>query len=141
MKATNKVIEKYIVHNPSIKAQPKELNILRIHLLPEYTKVDFGYIAKNHFIRGGWVQIYENTFIRDCNNGTKYSFIKADNIGVAPHKHYFTSNFVYLYYSLYFEPIPVDTAKIDIIENEETNKRFFNFYEIELDLNKLEKIL
>ena len=141
MKPKNKIIEKYIVHNPTIKAQPNELNILRIHLLPEYTKVDFGYLAKNHFIRGGWVQIYENTFIRSCTDGTKYSFLKADNIGVAPQKHYFTSNFDYLYYSLYFEPIPLGTPKIDIIENEETNKRFFNFFEIDLDVNKLEKIL
>ena len=133
MKTDKKSAEKYIIHNPKSKKRSDKLNILRIHILPEFTKVDFGYVAKNHYDSGGWVQIYENTFIRDFKTGKKYSFIKAENISIAPEKKHFNSHLDYLYYSLYFEPIPADTKTIDIIENEEDDNRFFNFYKVRLD--------
>lgn len=137
MKAGKNIPKKIIVHDPKCKKQADKLRILRIQILPEHTKVDFGYLAMNHYIRGGWVQIYENTFIRDCKTGKDYKFIKADNIPMAPQKHFFTSNFDHLYYSLYFEPIPADAEKIDIIERENDDSTFFNFYRV--DLGKAEK--
>ena len=126
-----KQVEKIIIHNPEYETKSKKLNILRIQILPEYTKVDYGYLAVNHYIRGGWVQIYENSFIRDLKTKKCYSFIKAENIPIAPTKHFFTSNYDYLYYSLYFEPIPVDTEFIDIIESEEGGT-YFNFYKVNI---------
>lgn len=132
MKSGRSTAEKIIIHNPKCRQQADKLNILRVQVWPQYTKVDFGYVAKNHYIRGGWVQIYENSFIRDCKTGKKYLFKKAENIPIAPKKHYFTSNIDFLYYSLYFEPMPADTEKIDIIEKENDDSTFFNFYGVQL---------
>ena len=132
MKTGKSATDKIIIHNPKCKQQAEKLNILRVQIWPQYTKVDFGYVAKNHYIRGGWVHIYNNTFIRDIKTGKKYSFIKAENIPLAPQKHYFHSTIDYLYYSLYFQPIPKDIEQIDIIEKENDDSTFFNFYGIGL---------
>jgi len=132
---------KVIVHNPECRHQAYKLKILRVQIWPEFTKVDFGYVAENHYIRGGWVRVYRETFLRDCKSGKKFAFIKAENIPEAPEKHYFTSNWDFLYYSLYFEPIPADTETIEIIEKENDDSEFFNFYGVNLAKEEKMKIL
>jgi hypothetical protein len=84
--------------------------------------------------------VYKNTFIKDCKTGKKYAYIKAENIPEAPEKYYFHSNWDFLYYSLYFEPIPPDTEMIDIIEKENDDSTFFNFYGVELAKEEKEEI-
>jgi TPR repeat protein len=109
--------------------------IKRIVQLEDYTRVDFiytGYLKQGH-------QIYlcppgaPDAIRIDCGNAS-YSLLKTSNISDNKNR----ANTVYpghpRYFSAYFEKIPADVAKLNIIEGGE---RGFAFYGVELSTESL----
>lgn len=135
-------LEKFIF-NPMVKHQVSpETDILRIEHEAEFTRIDFIYYPKPCYINGGWVEIAKNTFIRTVGSKQQLKLVKAINIPIAPTKHYFKSVKEFLCYTLYFPPIPKETAFIDIIEKEvPDDNTWFNFYGVSMETIRKEKLI
>jgi hypothetical protein len=126
--------KKYIFHPSVIKNFPGNPDLLRIHLTPEYTKVDFGYVAKDIYINGGWIKISPDTFIEDVVTKERYTLTNATGITIAPAKRNFESIKDWQYFSLFFPPIKQKDTLINVIEKVKGNKNEFNYYNIELKM-------
>ena len=109
-------------------------DLLRIILDTEYTKIDFGYTAKEMYIKGGWIRMEQNTFIEIKETGKRYVLTQAIGIPINPEHHYFESKKEWRYFSLYFPAIPHTDCTINIIEIENGSKNDFNYYDIELKM-------
>ena len=103
----------------------------RINLLPEYTKIDFGYTTTNIYNNGCWIKIAPETHIE---NKECFTMTKAVGITIAPAKRNFESKKDWQYFSLYFPPIKQNDTTINIIEKIKGNKNDFNYYNIELNI-------
>jgi hypothetical protein len=136
MKTTNKYFLAEIEVGDQLKSNPE---ILRVILSDQYTRIDFGYVAPWIYVRGGWITIAPQTFIK-VNGGSKiFKLIEAKNIPLAPEQFEFESTEDWRVFSLYFEQIPLADCQIDIIEQENPTQNDFNFYNIKLKINhKLE---
>lgn len=126
----------YLINEPKYKAENGKAQLLRIEFSPKFTKVDFGYQATSYYTKGGWVRMSKDTFLRIQTTGEKLTMTRAENIPVAPIHHHFNTAKDWLYYSLYFPPIPLKTGKIDIIEEEPGESTDFNYHDIEIDAKK-----
>jgi hypothetical protein len=126
--------KKYIFHPKVMKNHHGNPDLLRIHLTPEYTKVDFGYVAKDIYINGGWIRIAPETFIENEINKQRYTLVNAENIPIAPIHHYFETTKDWRYFSLIFPPIPQNDSVLNIIEVENGTPNDFNYYNIELKM-------
>jgi hypothetical protein len=115
--------------------------LLRIILDTEQTKVDLGYQATSYYIKGGWVRISDATYICVKPNGQKLKITGSENIPVGKTRHEFATTKDWLYFSLYFPPIPFKTSIIDLIEKESSDGRDFNFYDIQLNISEAIKLL
>lgn len=109
--------------------------LLRLHLMPEHTKVDFGYSTGSIYTRGGWIKMAKETFIENVTTQKRYKMIEAAGITIAPKKHNFTSNKDWKYYSLFFEPIPIEDCTLNLIEKEKGTLNDFNYYGIQLKMS------
>ncbi|NVO03748.1 MAG: hypothetical protein HXX09_13710 [Bacteroidetes bacterium] len=125
-----------VYHEPECRTEVNNLKLLRITLSKEHTKIDFGYQANDYYIKGGWVKIGAETFIRMKGSKIKYRLIKGDNIPIGPEKHHFKTTQDWLYFSLYFPEIPIRHGLIELIENEPIKFNDFNFWDILLDGEK-----
>lgn len=133
----------YIISNPLYKGENANIQLLRITVTNNETKVDFGYQATSYYINGGWIKISPKTFIRPKGSQMKYILTNATNIPYGPEKLHFNSSIEWRYFSLHFPPLPehldLDTAEpvtlkvIDLIENDKGTENDFNFYGIRLD--------
>ena len=121
---------------PPCKGGEKRPLLLRVILSNEHTKVDFGYQTMRYYFEGGWVRMSKDTFIRVKPSGEKLTMLKAENIPIAPEMHLFKTRKDWLYFSLYFPPLPEGTKLIDLIEAEPDADDDFNFFDIELDPQK-----
>lgn len=117
------------------------LVLLRAILDPEYTQLDFGYIATSYYVRGGWIKISPETYIRSKDSDDEYKLTHAENIPISPEHFHFESSKDWQYFSLYFPPLPQETTSIDLIEAEEPDDTDFNYYSIPLDLEKAEEVI
>ncbi len=108
--------------------------LLRISLLPELTKIDFGYITTEKYDNGGWIKISPDTFIEDVVTKERYILTNAVGIAIAPAKRNFESKKDWQYFSLVFPPIKQKDTVINIIEKVNGNKNDFNYYNIELKM-------
>jgi hypothetical protein len=108
--------------------------LLRISLLPELTKIDFGYITTEKYHNGGWIKISPDTFIEDVVTKERYQLTKAIGITIAPAKRNFESKKDWQYFSLVFPPIKQKDTVINIIEKVKGNKNDFNYYNVELKM-------
>lgn len=108
--------------------------LLRISLLPELTKIDFGYTTTDKYNKGGWIKISPQTFIEDVVTKERYTLTNAIGITIAPAKRNFESNKDWQYFSLFFPPIKQKDTLINIIEKVKGNKNDFNYYNIELKM-------
>src|ERR1035438_3811450 len=123
-----------LFNKPAYKSGKAKPQLLRIEFASTFTKVDFGYQATSQYPRGGWVRISRDTFIRVHKTGVKYTLTKADNITITPQQYEFKTTKDWLYFSLYFPPIPFANGKIDLIEKEsDADDTNFNFYDILLN--------
>jgi len=117
------------------------LIMLRAVLNQQYTRLDFGYITTAQFIKGGWIRISPETFLKVHGADKRYVLTHTDNIPIAPDHHHFESTKDWQYFSLYFEAIPQKTSVFDLIEKQDPDENDFNYYGIELDLNSAEEII
>jgi hypothetical protein len=117
------------------------LQLLRVILHEEYTKVDFGYAASGYYIKGGWVRIHDCISIDSKTDGKSYKFLEAENIPVYPEQHHFESKRDWKYFTLYFEPLPYKDCVFDIIEQDPNDPNDFNFFDIHLKISEGEKVL
>lgn len=113
--------------------------LLRALLNKDFTRIDFGYVAPWIYDRGGWINIAPHTFLRLEGSAKRYHLHEAINIPIAPNKLDFESTEDWRAFSLVFEPIPLKSCRLDIIESEKDDKNDFNYYSIEmvLDANAL----
>jgi hypothetical protein len=118
---------------PQHQSSHNNLQLLRVISTSNYLKIDVGYYATEHYIRGGWVRMSKDTFIKVLATGEKKKLIKTSNIPIAPKQLNFNTTHDWLYFSLYFEPISKQVKAIDIIENELSNPTDFNFFNIQLE--------
>ena len=133
MKTTNKYFLADIEVGDQVKSNPE---ILRIILTDQYTRIDFGYVAPWIYVRGGWIRIAPQTYINVHGSSKTYKLIVAKNIPLAPEQFEFESTEDWRVFSLFFEPIPHKDCLIDIIEEENPTKNDFNFYKIQLKIDK-----
>ncbi len=135
IKSPKKIVEtETIIYNPMVKiSRESTLEILAIrHQKDHLIRIDFLYHASPIYVNGGWVQMSPDCFIRPINTTQKYKLVKAENIPIAPTKHYFKSSRDILSYSLYFPAMPENTTSIDIIEDESHGQNWFNFYGVSM---------
>ena len=133
--------DKYLFNEPKHKTICKNVQLLRIILDPQQTRVDFGYQATSHYIRGGWVRMSNETYIRVQPDGQKLKITGSENIPKGKTKHEFTTTKDWLYFSLYFPAIPFKTSIIDLIEKENSDGTDFNFHDIQLNISEAIKVL
>jgi hypothetical protein len=131
----------YLINEPSYKADAGRPVLLRIEMSPDFTKVDFGYQTNDDYFRGGWVRIDQATFIRNQSSNKKYQLIRAENIPIAPDQHHFSTIKDWLYFSLYFQPLPLEDIVVDLIEDESDDKNNFNYYQIQLKREQAIEVL
>jgi hypothetical protein len=140
---TPKILEiEKVIYNPFVKINVEQkLEILAIRSDKEnLLRIDFLYKTPSFYENGGWIQMSPDCFIRPCGSTTKLKLVKAENIPLAPSKHFFKTNKDILSYSLYFPALPEDTTSIDIIEYEGPGSNWFNFYGVSLETVRERKI-
>ena len=117
------------------------LIILRAILSVTHTRIDFGYVATGEYYRGGWIKMSPDSYLRINSSEAIYKLTHAEDIPLAPAQLDFESNKDWHYFSLFFEPIPKRSCKIDLIEVENPEDTDFNYYGIKIDLNNAEEII
>ena len=132
------ISQSYLYNSPKHAVRNDNLQLLRIIRSTAFLRIDFGYHATDFYSRGGWVDISPDTFIRDTKTKVCFTMLRAENIPLAPQHLHFKSTNEWLYFSLYFEPLPESTLQIDLIESEPGKTTDFNFYKIQL--NKLNQL-
>ncbi len=120
----------YPIHTK--RAELENVQILRVEINNQFTKIDFGYTSTDYYERGGWVHIHKSTYVCEHGKEKKYALLKAENIPFAPNQLSFKTSNDWLYFSLYFESIPFSSKSIDLVENAD-DKNSFNFYNIPLE--------
>jgi hypothetical protein len=120
----------YLVQPILDEAQNSNPTILRILLNEQFTRIDFGYAAPWIYVKGGWIDIAPNTFIRIVYTNEKFKLVNTQNIPISPDRHDFESKSDWKVFSLFFEPLPLKDCVIEIIEEENPNANNFNYYEI-----------
>jgi hypothetical protein len=114
-----------------VRAPNSNLVLLRAVLNKEFTRIDFGYIAIDYFVRGGWIRISSETYLRVKGQTSKHVLTHAENIPIAPEVHHFESTKDWQYFSLFFPPI----------EEENPDDNDFNYYDIHLDMSAAEEVI
>lgn len=133
MKAKNKNLVFHLNANRLTESNPI---LLRVQLLAEYTKVDFGYVTTDLYDYGGWIRMASDSFLEIVETGQRYTLQLAENIPIAPEQLHFESKKDWKYYSLFFPPIPQKDCTINIIEVENGTPNDFNYYGIKLRMEE-----
>lgn len=131
----------FVYNLPKNKNNHDNLRLLRVIIHSEYLKVDFGYYATSYYIKGGWVRIAQDSFVRDKSNNKIYKLLRAENIPIAPTVHSFNSSNEWMFFSLIFEPVPFNIKAFDLIEVEPGEPTDFNFYNIMLNTKSAMELL
>lgn len=118
------------IQNPLVrKADVPHCEIMQIGLTDSATHVFFKYTAPSQYEKGGWICAGDGFYIKDNQSGRKYRMLNSLNIPICPSKEVFDSSSQVHYFSLSFQPLPLDAKEIDIIESPEGG---FNFYGVSL---------
>ncbi len=110
--------------------------VLRVLLTKEFTRIDFGYTTPWYYDKGGWIKIAPKTYLENKETKEKYKLKEASGISIAPKRINFESTEDWQFFSLYFEPIPMKDCVLNMIEAEKPTPNDFNYYGIELKMNK-----
>ena len=150
-KTPTKTLPGFIISNPTHKPfrnANNNLQLLRITVTKNETKVDFGYQATSYYTNGGWIKISPKTFIRPKGSTKKLVLTNATNIPYGPEKLHFNSSIEWRYFSLHFaslldlrdskksmmfESSSLFVDAFDLIEAENGTENDFNFYDIQLN--------
>jgi hypothetical protein len=141
----------YIISNPEYSRKNDNIQLLRITVSDEDTKIDFGYQAGEYDF-GEWIHIKPETFIRAKEGNSKnlvsanekfkkHILKKATNIPYGPEKLHFNSTVEWRYFSLYFPRLPEETEYFDLIEKEFGDDTEFNFFNIKLKDEKRKVVI
>ena len=125
----NNLISEFYL-NPESYDPNTEIQVKKIELTENFTRIDFLYTAPDYYDNGGWVNIAKETFIRPVGSNEEYRLVYTSNIPFAPLKHYFKHCGEILVYTLIFPALPKNTLAIDIIEKEGL-PNYFNFYNVD----------
>jgi hypothetical protein len=120
---------------------PYKLNvkIMSIQLTPQYTRVDIRYRSPERTITSGILQVLRSAYLfTDADYETyspekKYKLIKAENIPIAPKRKIFHEAEIEYYFTLFFEPVPLTTLKMHLIEQKDEFNSYMNFTDIIVD--------
>ena len=123
-----------LFNRPKYKALRGKPELLRIILNDKFTRIDFGYQTDPKYIRGGWVTINPETFIRIHNQNENLVLTKVEDIPLEPVKHNFQSTVDRLYFKLYFPPLPKASITFDIIEKEPDSPTYFNYFDVKVKI-------
>lgn len=117
-------VAQYPIHinRPQIQSKSdRAVELLGIELTDRYTAVYLSWTNLQY--QEGWYNIDRNTYIIDKLTGKRYILKDTENCAVAPYKtsiaYKQTQQFV-----LYFEPIPVSTTFIDLMESDNDGWKF-----------------
>lgn len=116
----------------SKRAELENLHLLRVEIHSQYTKIDFGYTSTRFYESGGGVQLNKKICISVNESQKEYPLLKSNKIPFISNQLSFKTSNDWLFFSLYFEPLPINTKSIDVIENA-ADKNSFNFYKIPLE--------
>lgn len=129
--------EKTLLFNVNKKGHARDNpDLLRIILSPNFTKIDFGYTAKEVYVNGGWIRIAPETFIEIRETQKRFVLDRTEGIPISPEHHYFESKKEWRYFSLYFPSIPQTNCNMNIIEIENGSTNDFNYHNITLDMKE-----
>jgi hypothetical protein len=133
---TKKIITKntgYIISNPEHSKVNHNIQLLRITVTNTETKFDFGYQTTSYYVKGGWIKISPQTFIRPKGSNKTFILTNATNIPYGPEKLHFNSSIEWRYFSLHFPKLPEGIEVIDLIEKDPGTSDDFNFFGIKLN--------
>jgi len=136
-----KTISRYLAKIETGQQRKTNPSIMRVILSAEQVRIDFAYAAPWIYVRGGWIRISPNTYIKVQGQEKQYKLIEAKNIAIAPNQHHFESKQDWCVFSLIFEPIPIKDCRIDVIEEEKPTPNDFNYYGIHLTCVKENELL
>jgi hypothetical protein len=121
------------IHNPKNAFETnKNINIVRILINDEETRIDFVYQKNLKETLKQSFQISPDCYIKISTEDTKYKLLRADNIALAPYKNIHYAKHVLFAFSLFFPAVPKNAQRIDVIESEAKDKKYFNFYGVNL---------
>ena len=104
--------------------------IMSVQLSQDYTRIDFRFTYEVSEIKIPVYTIDTNIYIAissfydDETSIKKHNLIKQENAPVYPRKYVSDSNEHPLYFTLYFEPLPMHTVNFDVVEKEKDEDRF-----------------
>ena len=125
-----------IFHEPKCYTISDNLKLLRVQLSDDFTKLDFGYQPHENQEKRGRLKVFKTLILRIDDNEIQYKLIRTVNIPIYPNQISFETSEDWLFFSLYFEPLPSYAASFTIIEPKRKIENDFKFFEIELDKNK-----
>jgi hypothetical protein len=115
--------------------------IMRIIFSSSFTRIDFGYGASAIYIRGGWINISPHTILQVQGMSKKYRLTDTIDIPYAPGHFEFESRHDWKVFSLIFEPLPMKSCLIRMVEEEPGNRNSFNYEDIEVDFGAAIEII
>lgn len=116
----------------SKRAELKQIQLLRVETASDYTKIDFAFSNPITYEGGSSVNINPMVFIRESGQTKTYPLLKADQLPLMANQLNFNTKQHWLFFSLYFDPIPKNANQIDVLEDEK-NQLSLNFYKIPLE--------
>jgi S1-C subfamily serine protease len=112
----------FVTEKPSISnSYSNSTTINKVTLNADYTIVEITYT--NRYSSGGWCSIGKDTYI--SVGGKKYTMTKAEGIEISPAKTNFSYSGQKLTFKLYFPSIPKDTKTFDLVENSDSEWRWY----------------
>lgn len=120
--------------NPQVRfyAPNTKCRINKIELTDTSTVFYLIHHADPLFIRGGWVRIHPEIFIRPSFSESEWRVKSILGIPIFPQQHNYNTSHESLNFKLVFPPIPIYVSSIDLIEKEPSDDTWFNFYGIQL---------
>lgn len=112
---------------------PSKIDISKVEINSQYTTIEIN--SNNERLDGsfaGWITLDQNAYI--SANNKHYRLIKTEGIEISPKKTYFSYNGQIIKFKLYFEPLPMSTTEFDLIENQDSE---WKWYGIQLKKIKL----
>lgn len=123
-----------------LDARKDSLQMLRIILFDDSTRIDFGYQMDLKYDVGWWINIFQETHLISSVTEQKFLLDEYDNIVIAPEKQKYAAKSDWEFFTLYFEPLPKVDQVICMIEAENPDQNNFNFYNIPLNLSDALKL-
>jgi len=94
-----------------------DLELLSNYQEEEFTLVHCNYWSSHDYQDGGWMAIWETTYLVNRTSQEKLALLHAIGIPIAPQKHYFKKKGEFFPFTLVFDKIPSSWQKFDLRED------------------------